>query len=143
MLSNFATPVVAGSLALVRQYFQDWQFWALFCNRDYALCKKGAFSPSGSLLKAIAIHSGQAISKYSGYNGKSVVLKQTPDMYQGYGRMVLDKVLPLVKADDASFTLFVDDSVSLPTLSERRYNVAVNSSSVSFKVTVIGSTFKL
>ena len=44
-----------------RQYFTDGRFWARYCNATHDLCSGGPFSPSGVLLKAVLLHSGQQV----------------------------------------------------------------------------------
>jgi hypothetical protein len=61
-----STPVVAANAALIRQYFEDEDFWKKYCNKKYELCSSGSFSPSGSLLKALILQSGIGLKTYTG-----------------------------------------------------------------------------
>lgn len=131
--TSMATPVVAGTAALVLQYFQDPKFWAKLCDPQYALCSGGAFTPSGVLMKALLLHSGKAVSGYDG--NAHVVLSDPPDVYQGYGRVNLQSILPTVVHTDAPFTLFMDQN-SLAELTEKTYAVEVTSTGQPLKVTL-------
>ena len=48
--TSTATPVTAGTLLLVREYFMG-SVWTQACNREYSCCRDGAFEPSGYFLK--------------------------------------------------------------------------------------------
>ena len=131
--TSMAAPVIGGSTALIFQYFTDPRFWAALCNPRYRFCRRGAFSPKGTLLKALILQSGSPLASYNG----RVTLSNPPDVYQGYGRMDLSLLLPTVASDNesSSFTLYVDQG-QLRELTERRYTVAVASSSQQLKVTL-------
>ena len=58
-----ATPIVAGTAALVIQYFKDPKFWVTYCNPAYVLCSNGAFSPLGPTVKALMMHSAVAMDR--------------------------------------------------------------------------------
>eukprot|EP01041_Mallomonas_annulata_P004992 gene4992-9980_t len=101
MGTSMATPVVAGIALQLRQYFMDESFWASICNPIYSSCQLGAFTPSGYLLKALLLHSGSTMKRYSTTDFdfktkvKSFELGLTPDIYQGYGSIQLKNILPL------------------------------------------------
>jgi hypothetical protein len=78
--TSFATPLVAGAAVLLRQWFMKGNYGS------------GSFVPSGALLKAMLIHSGQAMSTVLRQDGS---LRNTDfgDYTQGYGRVQLDRVL--------------------------------------------------
>ena len=124
--TSMATPVVAGTAALMIQYFKDPKFWVTYCNPAYPLCKNGAFSPLGPTVKALLLHSAVAM------NIGSTVL---PDMTQGYGRVDLLNVLPLVKYSKSPYTLFLDQATLKP-LTEFSYKVAVRTATQPLKVTI-------
>jgi len=119
--TSMATPGAAGATALVRQYFMDSSFWASYCNSIYPTC--GPFTPSGSMLKTVILHSGEDM----GYT--------YPGPEQGFGRLQLNNVLPLSGVTPAGFDLFVQD-VTLNILATKTYSVSVTSSASPFKVTI-------
>jgi subtilisin family serine protease len=131
--TSMATPVTAGTAALVLQYFKDARFWAKYCNRAYTLCAKGAFSPKGALVKALLVHSTVPMTSYVGY--QSVPLRNPPDIYQGYGRVNLKNILPLESYLTNLYALFVDQA-TLKSLTELTYTVKVVSATVPLKVTI-------
>jgi hypothetical protein len=131
--TSMAAPVVAGTAALVLQYFQDPDYWAKFCDPAYDLCSGGAFSPSGTLLKALMLQSGKPVT---GYDGNANLVLSVPDTYQGFGRVDLTALLPTVVHTKAAFTLYMDDHASLAELQENVYTVTVTSSAHPLKVTV-------
>jgi hypothetical protein len=124
-----ASPAAAGAALLVRQYFIDVnkQFYLAICNYHYNFCK--SFTPSGVLVKAILLHSGNPMALYE--NGSGVKLDNPPDFYQGYGRITLKNVLPLLNI--YQFNLFVDDLISVSANSKKRYLINVRSADVQLK----------
>ena len=58
--TSMASPAAAAAAALVSQFFSDDRFWAASCDVSYFNCK--AFIPSGVLLKAALLHSGQQMA---------------------------------------------------------------------------------
>ncbi|KAK9836281.1 hypothetical protein WJX81_001826 [Elliptochloris bilobata] len=90
--TSMATPVVAGGLALIRQYFAGG--WYPSGEPQAA----SAFLPSAPLLKAVllggaAAMQGIAPSANAQYNG--VPLDTPPSVRQGFGRAHLGRSLPL------------------------------------------------
>lgn len=131
--TSMATPVTAGTAALVLQYFKDAKFWAKYCNPAYTLCAKGAFSPKGALIKALLLHSAVPMSTYVAY--QSLPLKKPPDTYQGYGRVDLKQILPLESYTTNQYALFIDQS-TLTSLTELTYKVKVTSAAVDLRATI-------
>jgi hypothetical protein len=141
MGTSMATPVAAGNAALIKDYFNRNQYWYKYCNKSYRLCRtaSSAISISGVMLKALVLHSGQAVSAYDGSSsGRGLVSSHVPDIYQGYGRMTLANILPLQfysSSSSSSFDLYIDEA-SLASLSERVYEVDVEDSNRPLKVTL-------
>ena len=88
--TSMATAVLAGVAVLVRQFFMDASHWASLCDTRYDSCTRGkGVEPSGVLLKAVLLHSGEPIKQYSdsildptAYI-RSFTLESPPDVYQG------------------------------------------------------------
>ena len=140
-----ATPAAAGNAILVREYFMRG-----FYPSGQASAKDG-FVPSGALIKAILLHSGQKMSAVAGHdvNGNLQVLESMniyPNNIQGYGRIQLDAVLNFGKATRKPLTLFVvgaayRNSTSLyatlsSTGSKATYVVSTSSDTSELRVTL-------
>lgn len=95
--TSMATPVCAGSVALVRQYFREGFYPSGEKNAA------DAFIPSGALLKAIIVHSGRQMM--GNVRGDSY-----PGIVQGFGRVDLDSVLKLAPAEADRGTLWLQAS---------------------------------
>ena len=89
---------------LVREYFMESQHWAAICtNRAHSTCAKGPMEPSGYLLKALFLHSGTPVARYSDalWDDEPTrfpsfeLLAQPLDAFQGHGEVRLSNVLPL------------------------------------------------
>lgn len=94
--TSMATPVGAGNAILIKQYFEDSNFWPKYCNNSYFYCVNAAgLNISGYQIKALVIHSG-ANDAYS---------------YElGFGRMLLTNILPLSRYPDSTYSLYIDDA---------------------------------
>eukprot|EP01041_Mallomonas_annulata_P010119 gene10119-21088_t len=159
--TSMACPVVAGAALLIRQYFIDSAFWASICNTSFKQCRSGAFNPSGYLVKAVILHSGQAMHRYSTaeFDFKSKIdnlkLGNPPDKFQGYGSMLLKNVLPLLSGQGLPrpLDLIVYDAMEIGDYMTLTWTVTVDPYTVisSLKITLcwydppsaIGSSSKL
>jgi subtilisin family serine protease len=135
--TSMATPAVAGAAALLKQYFQDQEgkFWTKACSPSSdSFCN--ALTPSGMLLKALLIHSGEPMSLYHGDKSKDVSLstKGEPDVYQGYGRVQLSNVIPL--PGQTNFQLTVRDLVDVQEKTAVTHYFEVTDSSQPLVVTI-------
>ncbi len=93
-----STPVVAGSAAIVRQYFEDGRY--MLHNANVTM------NPSAALVKACIIASARPLTAYAQNNQKfSSLVPSSRRIYEGYGLVNLLNVLPL----DSSLNLFVQD----------------------------------
>ena len=134
--TSMATPVTAGTAALILQYFQDPAFWKAKCDPSYALCARGPFTPKGSLTKALLMHSGVPMDQYRGdWRVGRVTLKHTPDIFQGYGRVNLANILTLSGYKDTPYTLFVEQAHLMP-FTELVYKVTVKTLTKDLRVTL-------
>ena len=125
--TSMATPAAAGAALLVRSYFMSSSsnFWPGMCNTAYSFCR--TFTPSGVLVKAVLLHSGAQMSLFDGSGNSSTPLGAPPDCLQGFGRVMLAKVLPL-KGVYTSFDLFVDDLHIIAQGQTVTYTVTVTTS---------------
>ncbi|GLC50169.1 hypothetical protein PLESTB_000350100 [Pleodorina starrii] len=102
--TSMATPLVAGHLALVRQYFRD-GYYPTGAPGDVASV---GFEPSGMLLKAAAIVGARSLeggfAANAGFN-----LGAAPDGYQGWGRLDLSGTLPLPGLTHPLFRVSIAD----------------------------------
>jgi hypothetical protein len=137
--TSMATPVVAGGALVLRDYFQN--LWSSVCRPSYAYCK--AFAPSGYLLKALFVHSGQAVASYSesAFDARTDVashsLGSPPDSVQGYGSVNLHAVLPLTASERDQHDLYVLDGFSMGGRTTATLAVKVASSKRPLKVTLL------
>ena len=141
--TSMAAPVVAGSALLIRQYFIDerQRFWTQSCRPQYnRICRSTV--PSGVLLKAAILHSGTSASMVGVEDSDSAfyyyevetTLSNTPDNFQGYGRVFLQNILPLKGKFD--FDLYFDDLRAINENSDIVYYVNVLDSTRPLKVTL-------
>jgi len=104
-----SAPAVAANALLIREYFQ---------TGFYPAGRRGAgisFTPSGALIKAVLIHSGQNMSLVFGNGGTSTSVTGYPSFTQGYGRIKLDTVLNFGPSGTKPISLFVIGSASNTT----------------------------
>ncbi len=89
--TSMAAPAVAAGAGIIRQYFTDGYY------PSGSATSADAFVPSGALLKAMIIASGQpllrTIDEVGGVSDGIASSTYYPDSRQGYGRMQLNKVL--------------------------------------------------
>ena len=148
--TSMATPVAAGTAALIRQYFHDVAFWPSVCEHmlPYAdhdiinsftnfdnLCVSSGVSISGAMLKALMLQSGNPMPPGAG----SGISAAPPDNRQGFGHLQLTNVLiePVSSPNQNSYipSLFLDESV-LYSFSERTYHVSVTSDGSPLRATL-------
>ena len=85
--TSMATPLIAGSAALVRQYFLSGAYPTGKINAA------NAFKPSGALVKAVLISGAGGLSGYEPDTG--LPLSPPPSYRQGFGRVRLANSLPV------------------------------------------------
>jgi hypothetical protein len=128
--TSMASPAAAGAAALIMQYFRDANFWGQNCNSMYWFCKP--IFPTGVMVKVLILHAGTKMVKKHGVSADlDQYLGEPPDNIQGYGRIQLDKVLPL--APNNIFDLYLHDGFGLAENSETFYKVFVSDSSIPLK----------
>lgn len=145
--TSMATPAVAGTSVLIRQYFMDPKFWASTCNSAYSACASGSFVPTGYFLKAAIIHSGQAVDRYSipVYNKVTRLPSQSlgtpPDNFQGHGSLTLSNILPLAdgRGLDPALDLVVWDKLRIAEQSTLKWVITISKEAAvkGLKVTLV------
>ena len=129
MGTSMATPVVAASVAIIRQYFT--QGWYPGGSRNASK----SFLPTGALMKATIINSAVPMKYMRWSNGSTKALNMPPDNYQGFGRVKLDEVLNVA----GSVSLYVRDGRKLAEGNQHVYKFQiprVDTSIKAFKVTI-------
>jgi hypothetical protein len=102
-----AAPIVAGTAALLRQYFKE-GFYATqlktqgHCAAPY-MCR--SFEPSAPLLKALFVNSAVPVSALR-VEQVLTPLFAPPDLVQGHGRVEIESVMDF---GNGSLSLFVAD----------------------------------
>ncbi len=100
--TSMATPTVAGNIAMIRQYFTDGYY-----PTGVSVSGNG-FTPSGALLKAMAIHSAKVmvgITKVDPTSGETSVVDFNMDTLAlpsndiGFGRLLLQRALSFNNPD--------------------------------------------
>ena len=114
-----ATPLVAGSAALVRQYLRE--------TRDI-------INPSAALVKATIIHSAQ----YMNYRYAHPNSAPWADNEQGWGRVNLATVL---NPTSPTKVIFIDNSEGLATGDGHEYKVEITDDTVPLRATLVYTDF--
>jgi hypothetical protein len=118
--TSMAAPAVAGAAALVRQYFMDG------FHPSGAANAADAFTPSGALLKALLVNSGQDMTSIAGY----------PSDQEGWGRIELDNALYFA-GDQSRLVVFdVPHAAGLATGQSASHAFSITSSAVTLRVTL-------
>ena len=105
--TSYSTPAAAAAAAIIRQYFMDGWYPA---GRPVAA---NSMSPSAALIRAMLIASGQQVT------GSGTVSRSPTDTWpnneQGFGRVLLSRVLPIASAGDTFGTQVIDEKGGLLT----------------------------
>jgi serine protease AprX len=124
--TSMATPLVAGSCALVRQYLRDHMAFS---------------SPSAALVKAMIIHSASYLpdgreqtNLHESCPRNHPSSHRWADCEQGWGRVYLKAVL---NPDPPTQVKFFDIAQGLETGNERIFEVKIEDSSVPLRVTLV------
>lgn len=104
--TSMATPNAASMALIVKEYFESGYYYTGPTNAT------AQFTPSGALLKAMLIASGQPMSTifatYDGGNSYSVTgIAGYPNNDQGYGRIQVDRVLNFARSGNDPLSLYV------------------------------------
>ena len=116
--TSMATPLVAGSAALVRQYLRT---------------KRGIENPSAALLKAALIHSAEYISPEAS--------RKWADNKQGWGRINLSSIINLSSPHEIEFfdrsQGFVGKGKFSDTGQQHKYQLNITNNSIPLRVTLV------
>lgn len=139
--TSMAASFTAGVALLMRQYFEDSNFWATYCDPSFSRCSGGAFSPKGYLLKAAILHAGEPMDRFSSASNQLPIPlshSKTPDVFQGHGMINLATLLPLPSLNQP-FKLYVQDDLAVVEGLVFTWNVTVTDaqSDVPLKVTLV------
>ena len=108
-----AAPVVAGSVAVLRQYLRE---------------KLGTATPSAALLRAILITATRPLNEVPRAHAPSIGY---PDFDQGFGRLDLSTILPVAGASQSRALVF--DDVANGSTDALESNLAPDATRVSFR----------
>jgi len=118
--TSMACPAVAGGAALVREYFMK-GYYPVGTPGDVR-----AFTPTGALLKAMMIQSGDDLSGETGY----------PAVREGWGRILLDDVLFFPGDNDRLWLKDVHHAEGLETGETNTYTVRIEDGTKRLRVTL-------
>ncbi|AKB85330.1 PGF-pre-PGF domain-containing protein [Methanococcoides methylutens] len=123
--TSMSTPIVAGSAALVRQYYVE--------NESIA-------TPSAALLKATIINGAYNMTPGQYGTGSAQEIQKRPDDGQGWGRVDIEKSLFPVSPRK----MYYNDTSSTPYLNTSEswdVNYYINNSSEPLKVTLVWTDY--
>ena len=119
--TSMASPAIAGTAALVRQYYVDGYF------PSGVPTPTDAFTPSGALIKATLLNSAVDMTGVAGY----------PSTTEGWGRVLLDNALFLPNDARQTVTRDVRNASGLSTGQSAEFPVDVLGSGEQLRVTVV------
>jgi outer membrane protein assembly factor BamB len=128
--TSMATPTVAGSVALIRQYYMD----GFFPTGTKRL--GDGFVPSAALVKATLINSAAEMTGNGAYaNGQL----EYPNNNQGWGRIQLDDAL-FFRNDSRGASIY-DNRLGLETGGSVSYSLAIGDSSMPVEITLVWTDY--
>lgn len=128
--TSMATPCVAGSVALIRDYFMSGFYPTGIENAA------NQFTPSSALVKAVLINGAAEMTGSEAYgNGQSWY----PNDNQGWGRVLLDD--GLFFESDTRGLIVEDDAVGIGTGGSLNFNLAIGDVTESVEVTLVWTDY--
>ncbi|CAM9966840.1 unnamed protein product [Scytosiphon promiscuus] len=120
--TSASCPLVAGSAALVRQYFKDASFFADdiesrggCTNQNSTAFQCDAFAPSAATVKAMIVNSANLMGGSS-----------EPDSFRGFGRVHLEAGMPMHGAGDTGLLVVDSSQASISSYGEITLAVGVD-----------------
>jgi hypothetical protein len=151
--TSMATPLISGVAVLVKQYFEQSDYWGKSCNAMYRSCPRklknakgdralksshsNTATVSSALVKAVIIHSAMDMKKILSLPNSVVPtanLTRPPDRFQGWGQVIMKNVLPLPGLYD--FDLYYADYEVLVPMTRRQYTAVVKNKQRALVVTI-------
>lgn len=130
--TSMATPIVAGSAGLVREYLFKGYYPTGTPNNNNSM-----ISPSSALVRGMIIHSASPLNGNLDYDYHGNLLdlskEKYPNHYTGYGLVTLKNVL---KFNDSTFNLYLNDRIWISNLETQKFCFQMNDKT-SFRVTLI------
>ena len=123
-----AAPVVSGSGAIIRQYFEDG--WYPCGSKDCFLGQ--ALKPSGALVKAVLMNGAQALTGVKASNVFDHEEISPYDSIQNMGRINLLKSLPLVGENDIDLVVTNNKELSQGQKEDITIEVTCDTETLSF-----------
>ncbi len=117
--TSMATPIAAGTAALVREYFTDGHYPS-----------EDIDNPSAALIKAAMVNSAEEITGTGAYKNQYAY----PNNDQGFGRIELDNTL-VFNGDHKNLKVF-DNKIGLDTGESESYTIDVKDSSEPLEITL-------
>ena len=121
--TSMATPVIAGSAILVRQYFQDGFYPSGLPNAP------DGFEPTSALIKAVLVAGATSLSGYEADTGLPV--DPPPSFRQGFGRVFLGASLFLQNNPYSPARLAVVDTVPINSGDVHQYCITAGGGPLS------------
>lgn len=118
--TSMAAPIVAGSAALIREYFENGWFPSGTSNPSDSM------NPSSSLVKAVLINGAQPLLARQHEDLTTISESQEYDIHQGFGAITLIASLPL--AGKNQLQAKVEDRKAISNGQEHTYEVIIDKS---------------
>lgn len=118
--TSMATPVVAGTAAIVRQYFEEGYYPSGIKNENESMK-----NPSGALIKAVLMNSGQFLAGVDNLENGVTEIKPY-DFNQGFGRISVQDMLYLPGTTNTQLTVW--DRQTINDQSSQEYTVTIDKS---------------
>lgn len=127
--TSFSAPQIAGVAAVVRQYFMDGWYPSGTPNSS------NAFTPSGSLVKAVILASGQDLAS-TAYPTTSVSIQKRYSNDVGYGRAAITKVLEIA-AVSTTRQLWVYNNIAIANGDTKTYTFNITGNTDPLRVMLV------